>query len=301
MKIKVLLNPYSNRWNAQKRWPEAEQALKSAGVDFDLSISQRADHLVDLAAEAVHRGFKTVIVAGGDGSIGETINGLARNWNRKKKFPATLGVLPMGSANDLADNIGLPRDFVAAAKVIASGQTRPIDLCKCNERYFLNNSAAGLEPYITIKQEKITWIKGVPRYLVAAIQGILDKPEWDARLEWDGGSYDGRLSLISVGNGPRTGGVFFMSPHATPFDSKITFAYGYRGTRLGLLQALPRAMKPDKGSFVEMEGMYEVHCTRLSVHLDRPSPVHTDGELFDEWLTELEYQIFPHAVNILIS
>ena len=48
---------------------------------------------------------------------------------------------------------------------------------------------------------------GVPRYLVAAVQGIMDKPTWKARLEWDGGSYDGPLSLVSIGNGPRTGGI----------------------------------------------------------------------------------------------
>jgi diacylglycerol kinase (ATP) len=300
MKIKVLLNPYSNRWNSQKRWPEAESALNAAGVDFDLSISQRPDHLVDLAADAVEQGFTTIVAAGGDGTIGEVINGIAKHWDGKSDFPARFGILPLGSANDLVDNVGIPRGLNEAARVIAAGKTRQIDLGKCNERYFLNNSAAGLEPYVTTKQEKITWIKGVPRYLVAAIQGIMDRPEWKAKIEWDGGSYDGPVSLISIGNGPRTGGIFFMSPHADPFDGRLTFAYGYRGTRLGLFQALPRAMKPGAGSFVEMEGMYEVHCTRLSIHLDKPSPAHTDGELFDDWLTDLEYRIFPQAVPLLL-
>ncbi|HEX2697064.1 MAG TPA: diacylglycerol kinase family protein, partial [Anaerolineales bacterium] len=221
------------------------------------------------------------------------------NWDGKSKLPATLGILPMGTANDLADTIGIPRDLNQAAQVIAVGKTRPIDLGKCNERFFLNNSGAGLEPYVTTKQEKITWIQGVPRYLVAAVQGILDKPEWKAKVEWDRGSYNGPLSLISIGNGPRTGGIFFMSPHADPFDGKLTFAYGYRATRLGLFEALPRAMKPGAGSFVEMDGMHEVHCTRLNIHLDKPSPVHTDGELFDNWLTDLEYKVYPGAVQVL--
>jgi len=55
MKIKVLHNPYSNRWNSLKRWPEADSALKAAGVDFDLSVSEYADQLVDLAADAVNK------------------------------------------------------------------------------------------------------------------------------------------------------------------------------------------------------------------------------------------------------
>lgn len=300
MKIKILLNPYSNRWNSQRRWADADSALRGAGVDFDLSVSEHADHLVDLAADSVKAGFTTLIVAGGDGSIGEIVNGAAHGWNEKTPFPVTLGILPLGTANDVGDNIGIPRDLTAAAQVLANGKTRGVDLGKCNERYFLNNSGAGLEPYVTTKQEKIKWISGVPRYLVAAVQGIMDKPTWKARLEWDGGSYDGPLSLVSIGNGRRTGGIFFMTPHADPFDGKLTFMYAYRATRLGLFQALPRAMKPGEGSLVEMDGIHEIHCTRLTIHLDKPSPVHTDGELFDDWLTYLEYKIFPTTVQMLV-
>ena len=300
MKTKVLLNPYSNRWNSQKRWPEAESALRASGVDFDLTVSERPDQLVDLAADAVQQGFTTLIIAGGDGSIGEIINGATRGWDETSPFKITLGVIPLGTANDLCVNVGIPLDLSAAVQVIAKGKTRGIDLGKCNERYFLNNSAAGLEPYVTTKQEKISWLTGIPRYLVAAIQGIMDGPSWNAKLDWDGGSYEGPLSLVSVGNGARTGGVFFMAPHADPFDGKLTFVHGYRNTRMGLFQVLPSAMKPGKGNMVEMDGINEFHCTRLSIHLDKPSPAHTDGEIFDSWLTDLEYKIFPATVQMLL-
>ena len=298
MKTKVLLNPFSNRWNAQKRWPEAEAALKSAGIDFELSVSEHPDHLIDLAADAVQAGYTTLVIAGGDGSIGEVVNGAACHWDRKGGFPVTLGIMPMGSANDFVFALGLPLDLQAAAQAIAGGKVKPVDLGQCNERLFLNNSGICLEPYVTTRHERIHWLKGMSRYLVAAVWAIMDKPEWQGDLVWDGGEYKGKLSLASVGNGRRTGG-FFMTPHADPFDGKLSLAFGYRSTRLGLFTALPQAFKPDKGNYVELPGMYEVSFTRLKVHLDKPSPAHTDGELFDEWLTDLEYHIFPHAVNIL--
>ena len=301
MTIKVLLNPYSNRWNSQKHWPAAESALRAAGVEFDLSVSEHADHLVELAAEAVKQGFTTLIVAGGDGSIGEVVNGAARGWDTTTPFPVTLGLFPLGTANDLVDNIGIPRDFAEVAHVIANGKTRQLDLCKCNERYFVNNSAAGLEPYVSTKQEKINWISGVPRYLVAAVQGIMDQPNWNVKMEWDDGSYTGPLSLVSVGNGKRTGGVFFMTPHADPFDGKLTFVHGYRKTRLAMFQALPASMKPGDGNMVEMDGIHEIHCTHLKFQLDTPSPAHTDGELFDQRITDFDYRIFPAAVPVLVS
>ncbi len=300
MKVKVLLNPYSNRWNAQKRWPQAEAALKSAGVDFALSVSEHPRHLIELAADAVKDGFSVVLIAGGDGSIGEVVNGLARNWNIQMKFPVSIGIIPLGSANDFAFGLGLPTNLKETVEVIAGGKTKPVDLCKCNERYFINNSGICLEPYVSARHERIQWIKGRGRYLVAAIWGIMDKPQWHADFQWDGGSYNGLVSLGSIGNGRRTGG-FFMTPHADPFDGKLTFAFGYRGTRLGMFLALPHALKEGKGNFVELPGMQEIQCTQLKIHLDKSSPVHADGELFDTWLTDFDYQIFPGAVPIFMK
>jgi diacylglycerol kinase (ATP) len=299
MTAKVILNPYSNRWNSQKRWAEADAALKAAGVDFELVISKSKGQIVELAEQAVRENCSPIIVAGGDGTIGDAVNGLVRASKSSTEVLGPLGIMPTGSANDIAFALGLPTELNQAAKVIAAGKTRAMDLGKLNDRYFVNNSAAGLEPYVTIKHEKISWIKGMARYLIAAVQAIMDKPEWHGNVNWDGGEYKGRFSLISIGNGRRTGG-FFMTPHADPFDGKLALAFGYRATRLGLFQALPRAFNEDKGSYVEMEGMQEVQTTRISIHLDKPSPAHTDGELLPAWIQDFEYNIFPRRLSVLV-
>ncbi|HET6821031.1 MAG TPA: diacylglycerol kinase family protein [Anaerolineales bacterium] len=300
MTAKVILNPYSNRWNSQKRWSEVKSALEAAGIDFHLAISEKKGQIIDLAEHAVLERFSPIIVAGGDGSVGDAANGLMRAAFSRQMAVPPLGIMPTGSANDVAFVLGLPTDLQKAAKVIAAGKTKVMDLGRLNDRYFVNNSAAGLEPYVTIKHEKIQWIKGIARYLVAAVQAIMDKPEWHGSVKWDDGEYTGMLSLISIGNGRRTGG-FFMTPHADPFDGKLTLALGYRGTRLGLFQALPRAFNEDKGSYVEMEGMREVHATRISIHLDKPSPAHTDGELFSQWIQDFEYEILPGCLSVIVQ
>ncbi|HSB02711.1 MAG TPA: diacylglycerol kinase family protein [Anaerolineales bacterium] len=299
MTAKVILNPYSNRWNSQKRWPEAESALKVVGVDFDLAASQKKGQITELAEQAVREGFSPIIIAGGDGSIGDAANGMMRALQSTGAGPVPLGIMPLGSANDLAYTLKLPTDLREAAKVIAAGKTRAMDLGKLNDRYFVNNSAACLEPYVTVKHEKIHWIKGMARYLVAAVQAVLDKPEWQGNVEWDGERFSGKISLISIGNGRRTGG-FFMTPHADPFDGKLTLAFGYRATRLGLFLAFPRAFNEEKGNYVELEGMREVHAAHISLHLDKPSPAHTDGELLPEWIRDFEYKILPKSLNIIV-
>jgi diacylglycerol kinase (ATP) len=299
MVAKVILNPYSNRWTSQKRWPAAEAALRSADVEFEVVASQRKGQVVELAEQAARAGFSPIIVAGGDGTIGETVIGLAHAARNDRELLGPLGIMPLGSANDLVANLALPLDLTEAARIIAKGHTRLLDVGRLNERFFVNNSAAGLEPYVTTKHERIKWIKGIARYLVAAIWAIMDKPEWHGVVKWEGGEYTGPLSLVSIGNAPRTGG-FYMTPHADPFDGKLNFAFGYRATRLGLFQALPRAMKPGEGSYIELDGMQEVQTTRLSIHLEEPSPAHTDGELFPEYLQDFEYRIYPARLKIIL-
>jgi diacylglycerol kinase family enzyme len=169
-----------------------------------------------------------------------------------------------------------------------------------NDRYFANNSAAGLEPYVTTKQVRITWISGILRYLVAAVWAIMERPKWVASIQWDDGEYKGPISLVTIGNGARSGGVFYMIPHADPFDGKLTFVYGYRSSRTSMLSTLPRAMKPAAGSYVEMDGIFEQTATWIKIHLENASPAHTDGELFSNAIQDLEYHIYPSRLKILI-
>jgi diacylglycerol kinase (ATP) len=301
MTAKVILNPYSNRWKAKARWPEAEAALKAAGVEFELVTSERPGHIVELAEQAARQGFSPIIAAGGDGTIGEAVNGLALAAKSEKDLLGPLGILPLGTANDLVYNLGLPVDLQAAVQIIKNGQTRCMDIGRVNDRYFANNSAAGLEPYVTTKQVRITWISGILRYLVAAVWAIMERPKWVANIKWDEGEYNGPISLVTIGNGARSGGVFYMIPHADPFDGKLTFVYGYRSSRGAMLATLPRAMKPAAGSYVESDGIHEQNATWIKIHLESTSPAHTDGEIFSNGIQDLEYHIFPARLQILTS
>lgn len=299
--LRVILNPYSNRWRARDRWPQAEAALRKAGLDFEVVISQRKRHIIELAEQAIREGASSIIVAGGDGSIGEAVNGILRALGSVDAPLPPLGILPLGSANDFVCNLGLPLDLDRAAQVIAQGKTEQFDLCQCNERYFVNNSAIGLEPYVTTKQERIQWIKGQSRYVVAALWAIAEGPKWEAHIEWEEGAYEGPITLLSVGNAPRTGGVFYMTPHADPRDGRLTFAFGYRSSRLGVLRVLPSTMKAGAGNYVELPGIYEHHSSFVKIKLNKRSPVHTDGELFENWQQQVEYRIYPGRLTVYVA
>ncbi len=120
-----------------------------------------------------------------------------------------------------------------------------------NGRYFDNNSAVGLEPAISLIQQDIRRIHGIPRYVVATLRGVLRKPTWTMEVEWDEDRYAGPVTTVTVGNCRRTGGVFYGTPHADPYDGKLTFAYAHFRTRTQLLRVLPRTTRPGKGNWVE--------------------------------------------------
>jgi diacylglycerol kinase (ATP) len=298
MTAKVILNPYAGRWQAQARKEELEASLREVGIDFELDVTDGPGHAIDLAQGAVEQGFNPVIAAGGDGTFSEVVNGIAAANNNDGSI--IFGVLPLGSANDLVDNLKLPKDLAAAARIIADGHTRMLDLCKVNDRYFDNNAAIGLEPYITLIQQRIKRLKGSLRYLTATLLGVMDKPQWDMELEWESGHYSGPVTLVTVGNSPRTGGIFYMTPNADPFDGLLTFVHGYMPTRWKILSLLPRTMKPAEGSYVEHPSIHEISSPWLKVRSTQPTPAHADGEIFSDQIHDLEYQVIPQSLPILM-
>lgn len=302
MKATVILNPYANRWQALKRIPEVENALKLSGIDYELSITQTPGHGTELAAKAVQNGADLIISAGGDGSISEVVNGMMFSTKSSgfEHLPP-LGILPLGSANDLVVNLKLSTDINESARIIAQGNIKKMDMGEVNGRYFDNNSAIGLEPSITLIQQRITWLHGTIRYLLATLLGIIKNPHWEVQINWDGGTYHGPSNLVTVGNNPLTGGLFFMTPHANPFDGLLTFVHGYMATRLQTLQLLPRTMKPDKGSYVEHPNIHECHSPWIKIHSIQPTPLHADGEIQSEAIQDIHYQIIPAVLPIIVK
>jgi diacylglycerol kinase (ATP) len=299
MAAKVILNPYAGRWQARERKDEAENALHDAGIEFDLVMSEGSGHAIELADQACKQGFNPIIAAGGDGTYSEVVNGIAQATGNDGSI--NFGVLPLGSANDLVDNLQLPRDLPSAARVIANGKVEMMDLCMVNDRYFDNNAAIGLEPYVTLIQQRITRLKGTLRYLTATLMGVYDNPQWEMDLQWEGGNYSGSTTLVTVGNSPRTGGLFYMTPHANPFDGLLTFVYGFMPTRRKILSLLPRTMNAGEGSYVEHPSIFEVTSPWLQIHAANPTPAHADGEIFSEAIYDLEYKVIPHCLPILLN
>ncbi len=296
MTARVILNPYSARWKARQRWPEAASALEAAGIVFDMVETSGPGDGILKAEQAAREGRFPVIAAGGDGAIGEVVNGLYKH--NPDGILGPVGIMPLGTANDLAVNLGLPLELKAAAEAIASGKTRRIDLGMANDWVFDNNSAVGLEPVVTLYNIRMVRLKGVVRYLVAALRAIWQGPSWNAVITWDDGEYKGPVSLVSVGNCAITGGLFRMAPAAIPDDGKLTFVHAFAPSRGKMLALLPRTIS---GTYVDDPAVHQHHTTRLSIEFETDSPIQLDGEIRSEALRKVEYSVLPGKLDILTS
>ncbi len=311
MPTKVILNPYAGRWKGLQKREEVEQSLKSAGIEFDLVMTEAPNHGTELAFQAAKNSFSPIVSAGGDGSVSEVMNGIVSAAQESGTEPTPLGILPLGSANDLMVNLGISTNIQEAVGVIASGHTRRIDLGEVTareiaggepkRRYFDNNSAIGLEPCITLIQQRIFWLRGNLRYVVAALLGVAQNPQWEMHLQWEGGEYNGPATLVTAGNNPLTGGVFYMAPHADPFDGKLDCVFGSMPSRLKILNLLPRTMKSGPGSYVEHPAIHEIKVSWLKIHTDQPTPLHADGEIQFEATQDIEYHILPDYLPVLMN
>ncbi len=136
--------------------------------------------------------------------------------------------------------------------------------------------------------------------MVAALLGVLQNPQWTMHLEWEGGNYDGPATLVTAGNNPLTGGVFYMAPHADPYDGKLNCVFGSIQSRLKILRILPTTMKPGPGNYVENPAIHEINVSWLNIHTNRPTPLHADGEIQFTETQDIEYRVLPAYLPVLM-
>jgi YegS/Rv2252/BmrU family lipid kinase len=295
MTAKIILNPYSNRWNAGKRAPEVKRILENLGYDFDLEQTEGPGHGVELAREAVAAGFDPIVAAGGDGAISEVVNGMVGDASRTH---ATLGIIPLGSANDYAYQLGIPNDLEMACKLLAEAKhIRVMDLGRANRHVFMNDFIVGLGAIANMEAAKIQRIHGDIRYILGAVKAIL-KAQWPTvGFEWEGGSMEKRPILMAyMSIGYRTGGVYFLSPKAKHDDGLLDFLVADARSRLGVFRLLPKTMK---GSHIHEKGVYYHQPSWVKMESDAPLPLLVDGEIKPEGPRQVNVQSLPRAIRVI--
>jgi diacylglycerol kinase (ATP) len=291
----VVVNPAAGRGSAARVRPLVEAGLRRAGVRFEVAESAGRGHAAELAAGAVAAGWPAVVAVGGDGTVHEAANGLLRAAGDGPAVP--LGVVAVGSGNDFARLAGIPDDPAEAVRRLAESTPRAVDAGTVNGEWFTNGVGIGLDARVAIEVDRRRRLRGVAMYL-AALPAAL-RAWWPPRirLEVDGEVVSDRpMTLVTVGNGARHGGGFWICPDARIDDGLLDVCACDELGTLGILRFLPKVMR---GTHVGASCVRMHQARHVRVTSPDPLPVHADGEIVAEDAHDLDILIHPGRLLIL--
>ena len=263
------------------------QVLRDAGFALAEAPCARAVDLSPLIREHA-RSIDLVVLGGGDGTLNAALPGLLDT-----SLP--LGILPLGTANDLARTLDLPSDPAEAAGIIAAGRRRRVDVGEVNGHPFFNVASIGFGVDLTralTGDAKKRW--GVLGYAVAGLRTLQRMKSFTVRIEQDGRVlHQGRTVHLAIGNGRHYGGGMVVSEQAAIDDGRLNIYSLEVRSRWRLLFLLPAMRRGRHGRWQEVTTL---SAAAITVRTRRPRSVNADGEIVTK--TPVRFGVRPGAIEI---
>jgi len=228
-----------------------------------------------------------VVVGGGDGTLNAALPGLLDTG-------LPLGILPLGTANDLARTLGIPTDPLEAAAVAATSIPRPIDVGEVNGIFFFNVASIGLSVDLAralTREMKSRW--GILGYALAGFRVLKRLRPFRAEIHVDGEIHRVKSVQVGIGNGRHYGGGMTVEENAAPDDGKLDiYSIDVRGWwELPWLYPAFRS-----GRHGRWKNIHTWDCKEAEIRTSRPLRVNTDGEL-TTW-TPVQVRVHPGAIHV---
>lgn len=279
--ILVILNPAAHSEKAATTAVKIEALARDAEVRYTTGPGGA----LPLAAQGVKDGFRTIVAAGGDGTVNEVVNGM-------DGADVRLGILPVGTMNVFAAELGLPVTNLAACwDVIASDQERSIDLPCANSQYFVQLGGIGLDAQVV---KETTWASkkslGPLSYLISATQIAARRPP-RLVVESDGERHEG--SFVLIGNGRYYGGPFVIFPNARIDDGKLDVLVFRNMSHLDIVRYVHGIIF---GSHTRLPDVTPFQASNVIVSSDEDVPVEVDGELIGQ--VPVTFRVSPGKLRV---
>lgn len=314
-RLKLIFNPVADRGHAAQSADELQQIVDAEvtearenrhPVEVVWARTEYKGHAVELARDAAAEGFDVVTAIGGDGTVHEVVNGLMATDEAQRPL---LGVIPFGSGNDFAHNVGLPSDPHEATRCLLGEATRPVDIGTIKDgsgrcEYWTNTVGIGFSGAVNMAARRYTRVRGFLVYLVAVFETIASAPfSLKAQIKVDdSAAAEHEVAMIAFCNGPREGGGFFVGPGAAMDDGLITYVLMRNMSRASMLRFLPIVMN---GKHLKHSRFFQRgEAKQIQLETNRTMAIHADGEVFGSWdagIRELELKMLPAAVRVLVN
>ncbi len=303
MKTLIIVNPTSGRGYAETVIPKIDELLSAHGLDFEIVRTERPWHAAELAQEAAAEGVDVVVSASGDGTANEVLNGLMRA--RAEGFDKTaLGLLPIGTGNDFAYGMGIGEEMVRNCETLAKNERILMDVGIVRGgdypegRYFGNGVGIGFDAAVGFEAEKIHWARGLLAYLIAAMRTVfLYYKAPTVEISYNDETFSQPSLMISIMNGQRMGGGFYMTPNASPSDGLLDLCIASEAGKLRIFELINYFLKGTQAGQPEIK-VGQTNAIRVKA-LQGTLPAHCDGETLCKAGSQLEIELLPQALPFI--
>jgi diacylglycerol kinase (ATP) len=280
----VILNPAAHSERAKRKRSQVESLAR----DCVVCTTTRTGDAELMARRGAEEGFGKIVAAGGDGTINEVVNGLAGT-------NVTLGLLPIGTMNVFATELGLPvHDLEFCWNIVKGDSTRSVDLPKANQKFFVQLAGVGLDAQVV--KETSSQLKrnfGPLSYLISAAQVAARQPP-KLFIQSEDASID-EGSFVLVGNGRLYGGPFPFFKHAV-IDDGLLDVIVFK--RLGYLEIIKYLQDVIFSSDIRVPEIEYFQTRQVRVESDQIVPVEVDGELVGN--CPVEFSLHECSLRVLV-
>ena len=294
----VVVNPVSGRGQALHRQEELARLLAGHGMPHAFAVSRFHGHTIELVADAVRAGCRRVLVAGGDGSLNEAVNGILRC----PEVPAgevLLAALPVGTGNDWARSHRVPHDWAAAIALAAGGGSalHDVGIAEFDDgscRWFLNVAGLGFDAAVV--ERKMARGFGPMAYLLGLLGALWSYSPVPVSFSLDGAALrDARILVFFAALGRHCGGGMLIAPDAVADDGRFDSVLVHAMSRLEVFANLKRLFD---GTLPAHPKVDTATCASLRIQPLQRLAVEADGELVGH--TPVTFRVLPRAVRVVI-
>jgi len=293
-RVAVIINPISGTGGrldiARARAEKAAALLLARGREPDVFLTERVGHARELAASALSHGVPLVIAWGGDGTINEVASVLAFS-------PAALGVIPSGSGNGLARELGIPFEPEKALAVALDGRELVIDAGELDGRLFFNIAGIGLDARVAHEFAAGGLVRrGFARYLEITARELFTYQPDEHTIVTDGEPQRERALLIAIANARQYGNGAIIAPEARVDDGLLDVVVIAHRSPLRALMQVPRVFL---GQIARVPGVTMRRAADVEITSARPVLYHVDGEPFVGGAS-IRARIQPRALRVKV-
>jgi len=293
VRITLVINPSSQ--DAVEALRAVVEELRGEGHEVAPRLTFEKGDGRRLAHEAAEAGFDLVIAAGGDGTINEVANGLHEHLASRGDDAGggpRLGIVPLGTANDLAGALGVPTDPQEAVRAAVRGRPVPLDVGTVNGECFVNVSTGGVGAEATEEaSDEAKRRLGTMAYFLTGVKKLVSLDMPTARFSGGDLQYEGPFLVFAVGNSGRTGGGNWLTPRADIADRLLDVCIVREVPRTELLGLLPELRA---GEHLDHPAVLYRQVRELRVESDEELSVNVDGEPLGGKV--LHYAVSPHRL-----